>query len=848
MFMHPSAERVSSEARTVLRAGRSDLSVLLVSLALASGCEAYDGKLIQPVAVPPDAGTSVEVPDTGVSEVPDSAPLDSAQPNVAVFDPDTCAGGDCWWSEERGEGCRSAGLPLESERPEALPDDNGDVGPIYLGFTKIRVGSTTLAGDTADDAWQGFGLDLDGSCTNSVSCQDRHEQSCKATTTTLPFDGRLCRDNTFARLQPVVASVPEIGETFGLSEKVFNCALWRGTYNDIFRISGYNGQPEDAQVRVDFYRSTGVEESSPWSCEGELDSFATKYPRWRSSLTWRGIESDFAEPMRANSGWPNSLYADANAYVHHGYVVARVPDDATFGFATDEPGHRGFQFKTQQGYFLARIAKAQDGTWSVRDGLAAGRIRNQDLIQSFRDVGFCEGGQFDSFYKSVLSYISENADLLASGANDPEQTCDAMSFGISFEAAQLVPGTAVPQPKQIQCCPPNKTEEECFSVCGDGKVSGAESCDTAISSGQPGACATACPRLDSCTPQQPTGSDCSVVCMPMPITALGPKDGCCPSGATAQTDTDCQPVCGNGVVERNETCDPPGSCMPCTTSDACAPKRATGSAATCNLRCETTEITACVNGDRCCPTACTDLTDNDCSAMCGNGRLDSGETCELNTAVPCPTSCDDGERCTRDTLRGSAGNCNAVCENTPITEAVSGDLCCPAGANANTDSDCTASCGNKIVEAGEQCDDGNAAAGDGCVNCQTESPAQICLAKLGVDASDACGLCGCTKCTAQTLACQGVSNPDEAKACGDMVTCARATGCGDPDCICGANNILVCLAGATDGPCVQQVIAAAKSNNLVDVQLRASDTNFPLGRANALGACADTNCAAECGR
>jgi cysteine-rich repeat protein len=735
-------------------------------------------------------------------------------------------------------------VPQDSDRPP-VADDGADKGPIYLALTHIHLGSTNLAGVTSDDAWQSFGLDLDNACTNSSSCADRTEVSCRSATTTLPFDGRLCRDNTLARLQPVVAAVPEIGVTFGLGEDVFNCAIWRGTYNDVFRITGYNGQPDDSRVRVDYYRSPGIQDTLPWRCEDELDSY-TKYPRWRSSLSWRVIDSDLAEPAISGSGWPDSLFFDAYAYVKSGYVVARVPNDTITGFTSDESSYRGFQFKQQQGYFLGRIALAQDGTWGMRDGLLAGRIRKHDLVQSFRDVGFCEGGQFASFYTSVVSYIDENADLLASGQSDSAQACDAMSFGIAFEAAQVQPGTSVPAPKRIECCPPDKSEEDCAWVCGDGKVTGDETCDTAISSGQTGACPTACPRLDSCTPQQPQGDNCHVACAPMPITAIGAKDACCPSGATAQTDSDCMPVCGNGVVERGETCDPPESCMACTTgSNACRLPQPAGAASTCNLRCDARDITVCVGGDGCCPSTCTDTNDSDCSAMCGNSRLDRGETCEAGTSTPCPTSCDDKVACTRDTLGGSATNCNVLCENTPISVPANGDGCCPTNANSNNDSDCSATCGNKIIEAGEQCDDGNAAAGDGCVNCQTETPEQTCLVRLGV--SDACAQCSCSKCNSQTLACQGATNAADAKLCNDMVLCARMTGCRDPDCICGRSDVLSCLAGATDGPCVDQVTAAARSSNLFDVQLRASDTAYPLGRANALGSCVDTNCKADCG-
>jgi len=74
---------------------------------------------------------------------------------------------------------------------------------------------------------------------------------------------------------------------------------------------------------------------------------------------------------------------------------------------------------------------------------------------------------------------------------------------------------------------------------------------------------------------------------------------------------------------------------------------------------------------------------------CGNGHIDPGETCDGN----CPTSCDDGQLCTVDTLSGSAGACNAACSNAPINACVSGDGCCPAGCGGQGDSDCCANPG-----------------------------------------------------------------------------------------------------------------------------------------------------------
>lgn len=86
------------------------------------------------------------------------------------------------------------------------------------------------------------------------------------------------------------------------------------------------------------------------------------------------------------------------------------------------------------------------------------------------------------------------------------------------------------------------------------------------------------------------------------------------SGKTSSSSGNLPPGCGNGVVEGNETCDPPGSCPTiCNDNDACTMNMLGGSAATCNVVCTYSAITMCGNGDGCCPMGCTYATDDDCS-------------------------------------------------------------------------------------------------------------------------------------------------------------------------------------------------------------------------------------------
>jgi cysteine-rich repeat protein len=272
-------------------------------------------------------------------------------------------------------------------------------------------------------------------------------------------------------------------------------------------------------------------------------------------------------------------------------------------------------------------------------------------------------------------------------------------------------------------------DENCRFTCGNGTVdtSVGETCDTGITSGT-GSCPTTCDDGNACTTDVLSGSACTAMCINTPITATVNGDGCCPSGANANTDTDCAAMCGNGVVEPGEVCDTgiasgPGSCptscddgVACTTDTLANP-------GTCMAACSHTTITMPKNGDGCCPAGATHATDTDCPASCGDGVVEAGETCDTaikTGAGSCPTTCNDGIACTKDALV-SGGTCQAVCTFTPITMPINNDMCCPAGANANDDNDCKPVCGNGVVEAGEQCDDGNTVNGDGCSStCQKE--------------------------------------------------------------------------------------------------------------------------------
>lgn len=94
-------------------------------------------------------------------------------------------------------------------------------------------------------------------------------------------------------------------------------------------------------------------------------------------------------------------------------------------------------------------------------------------------------------------------------------------------------------------------------------------------------------------------------------------------------------------------------------------------------------------------------------ATCGNGHVDPGETCDIaitvgQTGACPPADCDDNIPCTVDMRIGTG--CQRECAYVEIRRFASGDGCCPANGTPVSDSDCSLSCGNRKIEAGETCD------------------------------------------------------------------------------------------------------------------------------------------------
>ncbi len=260
------------------------------------------------------------------------------------------------------------------------------------------------------------------------------------------------------------------------------------------------------------------------------------------------------------------------------------------------------------------------------------------------------------------------------------------------------------------CCPPGadgQTDTDCPSSCGNGAIDDGETCDNGNGSPTPCPTSETCIDNDPCTNELLVENGCQSECQITNV-AAGEIDQCCPAGADASSDPDCDAICGDGIVSLGERCDDgPNTTEACPTiadcddSDPCTVDSVGGEG--CQKQCVRVPA-APGSADQCCPAGATHETDPDCeepTVACGNGVIDEGELCDdgEGSPRPCPTAVNDcpagplADACESYAVRGTASACSAECFIVRNTEPTDNDGCCAdqSTTSKSEDNDCPAS-------------------------------------------------------------------------------------------------------------------------------------------------------------
>lgn len=321
------------------------------------------------------------------------------------------------------------------------------------------------------------------------------------------------------------------------------------------------------------------------------------------------------------------------------------------------------------------------------------------------------------------------------------------------------------------------SQSGCKGICGDGAVVGTEACDDG---------------------NLITGDGCSAACRVEPFYSCDDDE---PSTCTTSV------VCGNGVVDPGEVCDPGGAGgVPLDTSSACY-----GPSAAASLACRAFD-SGLVDPPQCgnnivefqeeCDSAtgtftgCTNCRIDDgyvCPApgvcfllpVCGDGVLQTGEECDLGLmsgpgCIECKVQDDyfcsgQPSDCVQSICGDGFRAPDEACDDGPGTilnpgTPVGGDGCssscnvetgwvCPPGVQ------CQPVCGNGVRQGDEQCDVNNPA----CVNCRLQP-------------GFSCGASGQGPCTATVCGNSGLTNPTRSAA---IAAAEPGEGCDDGNTIAG---------------------------------------------------------------
>lgn len=320
--------------------------------------------------------------------------------------------------EDAGILCQHTTTPL----PPGLADaNNGDA--VSTGDVEFTVAVRTLRMKQTVDGGP-LGLDLDRYC----SCQGEPPSCIRPPyqDEELSCDLPAGRDNQiialFRILELVLLFDPEGDQLSELYSNFANLGRW----SILMRVTGYNGLPNDDNVRVEWYPSGGF-----------------PGPKWDGTDEWPVVPSAISDAGFGIDGGSLARFFDNDAYVTNGQIVFSLIESEF----TASNGLTRLGMTLSDGSGLATIVLGPNG-YELRDGIIAGRLEQSNMFKmvgDFRDhngAPFC-ATQSNPYWMATRDAFCRGLDVQV-GSPNPNKKCDAISVGLGFEAEPAHTGMIEP--------------------------------------------------------------------------------------------------------------------------------------------------------------------------------------------------------------------------------------------------------------------------------------------------------------------------------------------------------------------------------------------------------------------
>lgn len=331
------------------------------------------------------------------------------------------AGGTCN-DVKPATGSAAGVLPAE---PEGAPAPAS--GTTLLAMSKVYYGDTDTSGLTSNDAWQRFGLNIDGKVTSTCATDVCTLVGGAAKDTQLDGDNGI--DNSFgSNVLPIIEAFDSSLFSVGANQ-----ALAAGDATMLLQLDGTGADSSYTPLPGALYHAAPTTSTPHWDGTDVRDvdtaslvggsisqPVAVVSGGYMNQRTWVGVPATgtaYLDMHLTIDGYPMPPVP-----IQHVQIVMQVAADGS---------------SATQGT-LAGIVRASDaGAWARRWMYAAG------------STSLC----FATAAQAVVQQIEQASDIMADGSNGPGQQCDGISVGLGFEAtavklgqARTLPATPVPPP------------------------------------------------------------------------------------------------------------------------------------------------------------------------------------------------------------------------------------------------------------------------------------------------------------------------------------------------------------------------------------------------------------------
>lgn len=327
------------------------------------------------------------------------------------------------------------GAPPSSQPPGPGPTNPPDgTGAAVFALRRLYLGDTRPDGTPdAFNGWKYYGYDLDG--IDASSSPWGVGLACKPLNNALPKttgDAPGGIDNAFGRnLLPIF-----LGLSSDFAAKT-NDSLATGGPNLLLDLEKLGAGSDYNPLQARVYQGAALGHTPAWNGS---DAWPVSPESLWSAVDITSAKLTIAASYVINGTWVAKL---------HGELVIPTRALGTGAVATLDIPVRDPVITMD---LLPNHEGATRGTIAGVVPLASFLTVITNLAATF-DPSFCPGGGSVTL-QSILANVSQSADILADGSQDPTKPCDGISLGIGFDATRVQLGSiAPPTPPLPDPCP-----------------------------------------------------------------------------------------------------------------------------------------------------------------------------------------------------------------------------------------------------------------------------------------------------------------------------------------------------------------------------------------------------------